>query len=153
LLSRIGAGVIIAAQACGGASVRPYLTPLPQAVVDTLRGDAEAMVSHLSALLEEDSIGIERMSDVEGYLESERFDASRLAVDTVPTPISRVVRLRFWIDPIGEGEVQVAAEAVTEVTVDPSLPQRQREIMVPPDHPGWEALEHMLADLRRRFSR
>lgn len=145
--------MLIAAQACGGASVRPYLTPLPQAVVDTLRGDAGAMVLHLSALLTADAIGISRVSDAEGYLESGRFDASRVVGDTVPPSISRVVRLRFWIDPIGEGEVQVAAEAVIELTMDPSLPPRQREIMVPPDHPGWDALERMLADLRRRFPR
>jgi hypothetical protein len=121
--------------------------------VDTLLGEPEAVVQQLAESLRADSIGIRAMSREEGYLESDRFDARAIEGDTTAASISRFVRLRFWVDPIGGGDVQIAAEAVAERTVDPSLPPRQREVMVPLNHPGRRVLDQILVDLRARFRR
>ncbi|MFQ6044825.1 MAG: hypothetical protein ACE5PT_00515 [Gemmatimonadales bacterium] len=133
--------------------MRPYLTPLPLARIDTLRGDPSDIVTHLADVLAADSIRVRVMTSEEGYLETRRFDARFVQEDSTRAPISPIVRLRFWIDPVGEGEAQVTAEVVTERTMDPSLPERQREIMVPPGHPGWRVLERILAALHRGFPR
>lgn len=144
---------LVVVQACGGANVRPYYAPLPLAEVDTLRGDPPQIVDYLTEALRADSIQLHVVSTEEGYVESRKFDVRPLVEGSTRVPISAVIRLRFWIDPIGDGETQVTAEAVTERTVDPSLPQREREVVVPTGHAGLALLQRIREDLRNRFPR
>ena len=43
------------------------------------------------------------------------------------------------------------AEAVYRRVSDPSLPSREREVMVPPDHEGEAILTRILDGVRERF--
>ena len=156
---RTGAGskliltlALAVAVACGSSSVRPFVRPLPDALVDTLRVDPAVLTQDLAGLVAAEGFAIRWNSPQEGYLETEWFDvvdrrpAGGRAVD--PT---RVVRLRFFADPVRQGETELASEAVMQRTVDPSLPDRESETMVPPGHQGDVILRRVLDSVRARY--
>ena len=58
-----------------------------------------------------------------------------------------IVRLRFWTDLAAEHECVVVGEAVNRRVVDPSLPVRETEAHVSPEHPGYEILHHIFESL------
>lgn len=145
----LSAAVAGAFAACGAANVRPYLVPFPEALVDTVPGEAERAVSLLVGLLEVRGIPVVVASPEEGYIESRWHETG---VDSTAPHLGSRVRFRFWVDPIGLGRAQVVGEAVGEHTLDPSLPPRERESMVPPAHPGHQLLRAVIAALKERFA-
>jgi hypothetical protein len=145
----VAAGVIGAA-ACGAANVRPYITPFPGAPRDTVRGDPAVIVPHLVRLLTAESIAVRIASPEEGYIESRWRDLRELGV-TGPFSYGPEVRYRFWVDPVGQGRTQVIGEVAGRRTVDPSLPERLREVLLPAEHPGREILQRIMAAVRERY--
>jgi hypothetical protein len=135
--------------ACGAAGVRPRFEPFPLAVVDTLPLEAAALIGALDHAVRAESLTVRTMSAVEGYLETRWFDVvERRAARATTSHPYRLVRLRFFADPIGGGRSQLVSEAATRIAVDPSLPERQAEMMAPPDHPGRALLDSVLAAVR-----
>jgi hypothetical protein len=138
--------------ACGAVNERPYLTPLPNAIVDTLHVLPSALITEIEALVTSEGLVVLRSSPREGYLETKWYDteAGRAGGERTRDPHS-IVRLRFFASSIGEELTEVAAEAVMRHTLDPSLPERENERMVPMDHPGALLLNRVLAALDERF--
>lgn len=147
------AAALLATGACGASNARPYLTPFPDDPVDTLLARADVVVQHLGLVFQGDSLPLRTLAPAEGYLETEWFDVVRWAGDSTAQGDHPVVKLRFWVDPIGQGLVQVVGEAATRRVVDPSLPPRQREVAVPATHPGGMLLDRLRRTLRERFPR
>jgi hypothetical protein len=58
--------------------------------------------------------------------------------------MANIVKLRFFSDPTA-GHARVVGEVVRRVIVDPSLPERELERIVPEGHPGRALLEMVLA--------
>lgn len=140
--------------ACGANNVRPALVPLPDAYVDTLRADAGALVATLAELVAAEGFRVRRVSAAEGYLETDWYDtAAGRAGGAYTLAPGGVVRLRFFADPIGQDRAQLAAEAVYRPVLDPSLPAREAEAMVPPGHPGDAILNRVLDAAAARFPR
>lgn len=143
-------GVALAVgQACGAANVRPYVKPFFGAPADTVTANPEIVVDSIVALLTGDSIGVHAASPVEGYVESEWHDAG---VDTTARQLGSLVRYRFWVDSIGQQRVRILGEAAAQYAVDPSLPEREREMLVPETHPGWRVLEGIMKRIKEIFS-
>lgn len=145
----VAAGVIGAA-ACGAANIRPYITSFPGAPRDTVRGDPAVIVPHLVRLLAAESIAVKIASPEEGYIESRWRDLRELGA-TGPFPYGPEVRYRFWVDPLGLGRTQVIGEVVGRGTVDPSLPERLREVLLPAEHRGRALLDSIMSAVRERY--
>ena len=139
---------LIACGACGAGAVRPTFLPLPQAITDTVDGDPETIIGQLSEWLQEEGIELRWVRAHEGYVETKWFDpvtgktGGGRSLNT-----ESVVRLRFWTDIVMENESIVVGEAVHRRVVDPSLPVRETEVHVAPEHPGHELLQRVFESL------
>ena len=134
--------------ACGSVGARPYFTPLPDAVVDTVPAEAPVVISQLQTLAVGEGLAIRASSPAEGYLETEWYDVDRRGPVGGSLDPRRIVRLRFFADMTGANSTVLSSEAVTLRAIDPSIPERQNEVMVPPGHLGNQILERILIALR-----
>lgn len=142
----------LGAPACSG--VRPSLTPLPGAPVDTLRVGAATLVTVLRGVLESEGLQVRTTSPAEGYLESAWYDLDRERPGGAATSAPHwVIRLRFFADPVSEHETVLVSEAVYRQTSDPSVPVREREMLALAGHPGHELLARVLSTVRVLFGR
>jgi hypothetical protein len=141
-------GVALAASACGAVNVRPYLTPFPDALVDTVQADPSIVLQAVADQIGAQGLSIHVLALDEGFLQTRWYE-------TVPDTaagehldgLDRRVRLRFFADPIGERQTQLTSEAVTLRVIDPSLAEREREVILPPDHPGGRLIRRILEAL------
>jgi hypothetical protein len=134
--------------ACGSIGARPYFTPLPDAVVDTVPAEAAIVIGRLQTLVVGEGLAVRTSSPAEGYLETEWYDVDRRGPVGGSLDPRRIVRLRFFADMTGANSTVLSSEAVTLRAIDPSIPERQNEAMVPPGHPGNQILERILIALR-----
>jgi len=152
-MSLVASGAFVSALAlsCAG-GLRPYLTPLPDAVVDTLPALPVDVIREIATLVTAEGLVIRISSPEEGYLETDWYDVgAAVPGDTPFTDPRRSTLLRFFADPEADEETRLSAEAVVRRTLDPSVPSRQGEMMAPPGHPGNEILRRVLAALDSRF--
>ena len=145
------ASVAVAACASVG-TVRPPFPPLYQALVDTVRADTAALIEALEERIIAEGLEIRISSVLDAYVETRWFNVvtGRSDDGDVAHP-EREILLRFWVDPLGPLGYQLTAEAVFRRVSDPSLPSRQREVMIPPGHDGEAILLRILNSLRERF--
>ena len=127
--------------ACGAGAVRPNFTPFPNARHDTLTANTESVVRQLDTILTEQGIEVRWLRLVEGYIETAWFSADTSGIgrgrglDTQST-----IRLRFWANVFRGGETILVGEAVRRRVIDPSLTERQAEMPLLPEHPGYMLL-------------
>lgn len=137
--------MVLVCVACGAGGVRPTFRPFPEALIDTVTGEPEAIVDRLAELIRAEGIELRWVRIREGYVETKWFDSA-----TGETGGGRslntyaVIRLRFWTDLTMEHQSVVVAEAVNRRVVDPSLPERETERHVARDHVGYEILRRIL---------
>ncbi len=145
-------GVPLAALvACQLATARPPFEPVPEARhADVALSRTEA-TERLAEGLRADSIPVTRVEPRDGYLETPWFDTATGR----PAPSGRtgagVVRVRGWIDPARVRQSELRVETVFRRLVDPSLPERELERAVAPDHPVAQRVDSVLARLARRY--
>lgn len=133
---------------CTALAVRPHYRPMPGAVTDTLAAAPESVIAALWRGLEEKGVRVKRQSGEEGYLESDWFDLLSLGVArTRIQGVGRVVKLRAFADPVPPGRTELVIEAVYRRTLDPSVPDRLEEILVPPGHPADSLVGELLKAL------
>lgn len=138
--------------ACGSVNVRPYLTPLPNAFLDTLAAAPDALITATERILTFEGLRVRAASAQEGYLETHWYDpTTRRSVGSTAFPVQRAVKVRVWADSVGLGRTQLTSEAVIRRSADPSLPSREAEMIVPQHHPGYELLVRVRDSLRGRF--
>ena len=132
--------------------MRPPFQPLYGAFVDTLSADAATLISELEQRSISEGLELRVSSVLDGYVETRWFNVVTGETDDrdIAHP-ERVILLRFWIDPVGPPGFQLTAEAVHRRVSDPSLSQRQAEIMVPRGHDGEAMLLRILNGMRERF--
>ena len=66
--------------------------------------------------------------------------------------VRRVVRVRGWVDPGRYGHSELRVEVAYRVLRDPSVPGRELERLVPPDHPVRLKVQAALDSLAQRFA-
>ncbi len=149
LLAAASAAVL----ACAGlGGVRPLYGPAPGSVAVELTGAPDAVTSAAAEELRGAGLHLQRVSVAEGYVESQWYDvATHASSPRRPfTDLDRRVKLRFFADPTA-GHTHLAAEAVVAYAVDPSLPERDLERMVPDGHQGLAILRGILDRLKERY--
>jgi hypothetical protein len=87
----------------------------------------------------------------DGFLETPWLDARTGRPTSGRRLGPDVVRLRGWVDPSRPGYSDLTVEAVYRPLADPSLPERELERELPPDHPVAKRLAAMMDTLTTRF--
>jgi hypothetical protein len=137
--------------ACGAGAIRPRFKPFPEAVADTVEISADSAVSQIGELLVIEGIEIRHLRPAEGYVDTKWFDvATSRSASLMRLDADSVVRLRFWTDPTTVNECLVVGEAVTRRIFDPSLPERETEEPVPPEHPAAQIVRRIIGYLKER---
>jgi hypothetical protein len=131
----IFAGAAVFASACGAGGIRPSYPPLPNARVDTINAAPAAVIQELVTQINAEQMRPEWSSPSEGYLVTQWFNVVTQESGKMDrSNLDRIVRLRFWADPIGEGKTKLTSEAVYLGNADVSKPERDREVEVPAGH-------------------
>lgn len=148
------AALLVAAAACRGmGGARPRLTPLHGSVTRMVVIPADSATRVLAAALAARDVPVAAVAPAEGYVESAWYDVTDgVARDPAPGRFAHVVKLRFYSDPVGR-QTRVVGEAVRRVIVDPSLPERELERIVPPEHAGRVLLDSVMGVLPRDVRR
>lgn len=136
---------------CQLASTRPPFEPLPEARHADLALPRDEATKRLAEALREDSIPLARVEPRDGYMESAWFEAETGRVVPGGRLGARVVRVRGWVEPARVRHSELRVEAVFRRTWDPSLPERELERPVAPDHPVLVRVDSVIARLVRRY--
>ena len=130
--------------ACGASNIRPWTVPFPEARVDTVDVEAASLIERLNSYVTNTGLEVTRISPEEGFLETRWFDlATRRSRKSGGDP-ERVVRMRFWADPVMPGRSVLISEVVYLQSLDPSLLPRDAETLAPPDHAGHILMTEIL---------
>lgn len=149
----VGLAAAFAVAAACASGVRPSYEPFPQAEVDTVNATPTQAIQELASRVGAEGIQLQWSSPEEGYLETMWYNiVSRESGVTDRSNPERIIKLRFWADPVGTDRAVVTAEAVVQRTTDPSIVyERDREMLAPPGHAGGQILNRVLERLRERY--
>jgi len=149
---RVGvAGLLLA---CTPVTTRPPFRPDPQALVVLLNARPERITTELVTLVPAESLEVARSNVVDGYVETAWYDTRArrsLPRDRDITDLAATVKIRFWADPYVPGQTRLTVEPVYRPRSDPSRPERDLEVIVPPDAPGYRLAKQFAAKLTERF--
>jgi len=148
------AGIAVFAVACGAGSVRPSYEPFPNARVDTINALPADVIQEVQSRILSENMRANWVSPAEGYLETQWFNVvtQQSGVTDIQNP-DRVIRLRFFADPLEGGKTKLTSEAVYQRTTDPSVQPRDREMIVPPGHAGDRLLIQVMDGVKQRFGK
>jgi hypothetical protein len=138
--------------ACFPYTSRPSLDPLLGTPSAEVRLAAAAATERLAEVLRADSIPVTRVEPRDGYLQTPWFDATTGAPAGRSSLGPQVVRVRGWVDPGRYGHSELRVEVAYRVLRDPSVPGRELERQVPPDHPVRLKVQAALDSLAQRFA-
>lgn len=137
--------------ACQATTTRPPFGPVTGAQVTVLELEVPQAATLVANGLKADSIPITVLEPRDGFMETPWFD-SATGRPTSKRPLGReVVRVRAWIDPEKPGHSRVTVETLFRDIADPSLPERELDREVPPDHPTSVRVRTVLDSLRKRY--
>ena len=152
----VAAACLIAAACAHMGGVRPRLVPLAGAEERIVQAGPASVTLAIVATLDTSGIPIEAASAEEGYVESRWIDATTHQPRAPgPSNLDRVIKIRFYADPVA-GTTHLVAECVHRFHLDPSLPPRELEVVVPDGHPGKLLLDSLMTRLltnQRRVER
>ncbi len=137
--------VVAACPHMGG--VRPRLTPLPGAVERTVQAGPISVTLSIVATLDSMRIPIAAAAADEGYVESQWIEPRSRRIRTPePANLEHTVKMRFYADPVA-GTTRLVAECVRRDRLDPSVPQRELEVVVDSLSAGRVLMDSVLTRL------
>jgi hypothetical protein len=143
--------VVLSLLACQASTTRPTFGPVTGAQAVVLELEVSRATVLIATSLKADSFPVTVVEPRDGFLETPWFDSAT----TRPTsrrPLGQdVVRVRAWIDPEKPGHSRVTVETLFRDIADPSLPERELDREVPPDHPTSARVRAVLDSLRKRY--
>lgn len=143
--------LIVGVQACTAITLRPTYRPLPLASFDTLTAKPPDVVTVAAEEIARLGLTVRVGAPAEGYLETRWFDLrSRVSRPGVTNP-DRTVRLRVWADLVTLLQTEVVVEATQRRSLDPSVPEREDEIVAPPGTPADSLGQALREAIKRRF--
>ena len=143
-----GCAVVLACQA---STTRPPFGPVTGAQIVVLEVDVPRATNLLATGLKADSFPVTVLESRDGFLETPWFD-SATSRPTSRKPLGKdVIRVRAWVDPEKPGHSRVTVETLFRDVADPSLPERELDREVPPDHPIAVRVRAVLDSLRKRY--
>ena len=138
--------------ACQPGTSRPALVPLPEAMGSELRLSVPEATRRFAEALKADSIPTRKVRLRDGYIETAWFQARTGRPSRQRRPMGPgVVRVRAWADPARPGSTQLTVETLYRPLADPSLPERELERQVPPDHPVARKVAAVLVRMVERY--
>jgi len=144
-------GLIAAALGCNPNSTRPNFGPVTGAMQVELALRVPAATDRLAEGLAADTIPLDRVERRDGYIESPWFSSTTLK-PIAGHPLGReVVKVRAWIGPTKPEHIQMVVETVYRPFEDPSLPARELDRQVPPDHPTAKRIQDILTKLNSLY--
>lgn len=145
-------GFLATAAACQPNTTRPSFLPVPEAAGTEVRLPVRQATQRLAEALKADSIPVRKVQIRDGYLETGWFaTAGRHPMATRQAIGPGVVRVRAWADPARPGSSQLTVETIYRPLRDPSLPDRELEREVRPDHPVALKVVAVLQGLVQRY--
>jgi hypothetical protein len=145
-------GLLAAAASCQPNTTRPSFTPVPEAAGTEVRLPMRQATQRLAEALKADSIPVRKVQIRDGYIETGWFAAAtRRPAGGARAIGPKVVRVRAWADPARPGSSQLTVETVYRPLRDPSLPDRELEREVAPDHPVALKVVAVLQRLVQRY--
>ncbi|HXE57358.1 MAG TPA: hypothetical protein VNK43_05115 [Gemmatimonadales bacterium] len=121
--------------ACQPHTTRPPFPPVTGAPEVELELTPARATELLAEAFRAEGLPVGRVVVRDAWLETPWFDAASLR----PTDARRlgpdVVRVRAWADPTRPRHSRVTVETLFRPLADPSLPERELDRQVPPDHP------------------
>jgi hypothetical protein len=128
-------GLLTTAASCQPNTTRPPFTPVPEAAGTEVRLPVPQATQRLAEALKADSIPVRKVQTRDGYMETGWFSTATRRGASGRALGPGVVRIRAWADPARPGSSQLTVETVYRPLRDPSLPDRELEREVAPDHP------------------
>lgn len=120
---------------CQATTTRPPFGPITGSPSVVVRLSIARATTLLSEALKTDSIPVARVETRDGFLESPWFDSAS-AQPTGRRPLGTdVVRVRAWVDPEKPDYSRITVESLYRQVADPSLPERELDRQLPPEHP------------------
>jgi hypothetical protein len=145
-------GLLAIGAACQPNTTRPPFLPVPEAAGTEVRLPVPQATQRLAEALKADSIPVRVVRIRDGYLETGWFAtathrpaAGRQAIGPA------IVRVRGWADPARPGSSQLTVETIYRPLRDPSLPDRELEREVRPDHPVALKVVAVLQGMVQRY--
>jgi hypothetical protein len=140
------------AASCQPNTTRPPFQPVPEAAGTEVRLPVPQATQRLAEALRADSIPVRKVRIRDGYMETGWFaTATRRPTAGARAIGPKVVRVRGWADPARPGSSQLTVEIVYRPLRDPSLPERELEREVAPDHPVALKVVAALQKLVQRY--
>jgi hypothetical protein len=129
-------GLLAVGAACQPNTTRPSFLPVPEAAGTEVRLPVPQAIQRLTEALKADSIPVRIVRIRDGYLETGWFATATHRPAAGHQAIGPgIVRVRGWADPARPGSSQLTVETIYRPLRDPSLPDRELEREVRPDHP------------------
>src|SRR5437899_5346649 len=145
-------GLLLAA--CTPVTTRPPFFPDPQALVVILDARPDRVTAALDSLVPADSLEVAHSNVRDGYVETAWYDTqarrSRHHEHEIASP-ARTVKIRFWADPWVPGQTRLTVEPIYRPRFDPSLVERDLEVIVNKDDDGYKLAQRLVEGLRKRF--
>ncbi|MBI4499875.1 MAG: hypothetical protein HY700_01820 [Gemmatimonadetes bacterium] len=139
------------ALSCTSITTRPNIRPFPLASVDTVVGDPAAVLEAARDAVTALGIQMRAASPAEGYLETRWFDLVTHRSHRSNTSPERLVRMRVWTDLVTPSETQLVVETVYRSTIDPSVPDREVELVASPGSPGDSLTQAVRSEAKKRL--
>jgi hypothetical protein len=148
------AGVAVLAAACAAGGIRPSYQPFPDARVDTINALPAAVIQEAVVQANAQQMRGAWESAEEGFFETQWFNVmtQESGVTDRSNP-DRIILLRFWADSLEGGKSKLTTEAIYQSRTDPSVPQRDREMSVPPGHAADRLRAQVIDAIKDRFGR
>lgn len=138
--------------ACSPATTRPFYPPVTGAAQVEIELEQRTATAELAEVLRTDSLPVTRVEQRDGYLETAWFDTTTRRPTNDRTLGQAVVRIRAWVDPTRKGNSLLTVETVYRPLADPSLPGRELDRQVPPDHPVGKRVQEIVTELAKLYS-
>ena len=122
--------------ACNPATTRPDFMPLPEAPSVVLYARPPRVAAEVQTWLVAQGLKVEVASVQDAYVE---------------TAWSGTFKIRCWADPDAPGKSRLTVEAVYRPVLDPSRPERDLEVLVPPEHEAAKLVDRMIGDLKKKL--
>jgi hypothetical protein len=140
--------------ACTPVTTRPAFQPDPRALVVLLDARPARVTTELTSVIAADSLEVARFNVRDGYVETAWYDAAAhrtLRHERDITDLAATVKIRFWADPYVPGQARLTIEPVYRPRYDPSRTERDREAILPREHPGYKLAERIVDQLKQRL--
>jgi hypothetical protein len=151
-LPLLAAFVAAAVLGCKPTTPRPYFPPVTGAPAGEIELDVVPATEAIADVLRSDSFPLRRVEPRDGYLETHWFDARTKAPVSGRILGPDVVQIRAWVNPAKRHSSRVTIETTYRPLADPSLPPRELDHQVPPDHPVGKRVIEIVTELARLYA-